>query len=335
MNVYSLLKLNRYLKNPRIKYLGLFLLHKLNKRYLAVHFDPINACNLRCRMCYFTDEDYIKKLKGTFDADQLPLLATAVLKRALKFQIGCGTEPTLYKNLPEVIRIAKEFEVPHISLTTNGNLLTKEKIKLYAEQGLNEIILSLHGVHQESYENFMQKGDYNKFLEVLQWITELKRTYKNLSLRINYTFNEDNFSELSEFFTIFGDYNINTLQLRPISRLGNTDYNNFRMDSIIPVYEDLIHQVKMECKSRGITFLAAENQKALINRKNVNSLPYAYSYCYISPNEFWHKDFDWKNETYDSYAKRKKLTNELLRNVFTSSGKTGKTQTENLNYKIS
>ena len=335
MNVYSLLKLNHFFKNQRIKYLGLLLLHKLNKRYLAVHFDPVNACNLRCRMCYFTDADYVKKLKGTFDPDDLTLLARAVLKRALKFQIGCGTEPTLYKNLADAIKIAKDFGVPHISLTTNGNLLTKEKIELYAEEGLNEIILSLHGVHQESYENFMQKGDYNKFLQVLQWITELKVTYKHLSLRIYYTFNEDNFSELSDFFTTFREFSVNTLQLRPISRLGNTSYQNFKMDEIIPIYDGIIKRIKKECKSKGITLLAAETSKDLVIRKSVNSLPTIYSYCYISPKEFWHKDFDWRNESYDAYAKRKKLTKELIRNIFTSSAKAEKGQTENLNYKIS
>jgi len=67
VKIYTLLKLNRYLKNHRIKFLGLFLLHKLDKRYLAVHFDPVNTCNLRCKMCYFTDDDYVQKLKDTFN----------------------------------------------------------------------------------------------------------------------------------------------------------------------------------------------------------------------------------------------------------------------------
>ena len=107
------------------------------------------------------------------------------------------------------------------------------------------------------------------------------------------------------------------------------------MDRIIPVYDGIIQEIELECRSRGITLLAAESSEALIHRKNTNSLLYAYSYCYISPLEFWHKDFDWKNESYDSYAKRKKLTRELIRNIFTSSIKIGETQTENLNYKIS
>jgi len=174
MRTYTLLKLNRFVKNHRIKFFGLFLLHKFNKRYLAVHFDPVNACNLRCKMCYFTDSDYVKTIKGTFDKNDLPLLGKAVLKRALKFQIGCGTEPTLYNNLEDVIKIGNSYKVPHISLTTNANLLTKEKLNKWIDAGLHEIIVSLHGVHQNTYENFMQKGDYHKFHDALQWISELK-----------------------------------------------------------------------------------------------------------------------------------------------------------------
>ncbi len=335
MKLYFLLKLNRFIKNHRIKFFGLFLFHKLNKRYLAVHFDPVNACNLRCEMCYFTDEDYVKTLKGVFDENDLPRLAKAVLKRVIKFQVGCGTEPTLYKHLDKVFAIAKKYQVPHISLTTNANLLTKEKLKFWVDSGLNEIIVSLHGVHKKTYENFMQKGDYEIFHQSLQMITEIKKEYKNLSLRINYTFNEDNFNELSDFFITFGKYNINALQLRPISDLGNTAYQNFKMDKIIPVYDKIISGIKTNCKSKNITLIAAPFAKNLVSRKNDESLIYQYTYCYISPTDFWYQDFDWKNETYNDYASRKEIPQELLRNVFTSSKKIKKLQTENLNYKIS
>ena len=57
------------------------------------------ACNLRCKMCYFTDEDYVKTLKGQIKDEDLNLIAESIFGRALKLQIGCGTEPTLYKNL--------------------------------------------------------------------------------------------------------------------------------------------------------------------------------------------------------------------------------------------
>lgn len=334
MKVYSLLKLNRFVKNPRLKLLGLFILHQLNRRYLAVHFDPVNACNLRCKMCYFTDDDYIKKLRGTFDKNEIPLLGKAVLKNALKLQIGCGTEPTLYNDLEDIFKIAKHYQVPHISLTTNANLLTEEKLKIWIQNGLNEIIVSLHGIYQDTYENFMQKGDYHKFLNSLQIISNIKEQYPDLSLRINYTFNEDNFNELKDFFTVFGTYKINTLQLRPIQKLGNTSYQNFDMKEIIPVYEDTIKEIKEVCKKKNITLIAASSAKNLISTKNPQSIIYNYTYCYISPTDFWHKDFDWKNETYNEYATRKKISLKLLQNVFASSKKIKSLQTDNLNYNI-
>lgn len=101
MKYYKLLKLNSFLKSNRIKLLGLYVLYVMNRRYLAVHFDPVNACNLRCKMCYFTDKEYLKKTKGIFPVDDLPFLGKAFLRRALKFQIGCGKEPTLYKDFPK------------------------------------------------------------------------------------------------------------------------------------------------------------------------------------------------------------------------------------------
>jgi len=130
MDIYKLLQLNRKIKSHRIKFFGLWLLHKFNRRYLAVNLDPVMACNLRCKMCYFTDADYVKTLKGQFKSEELEQVAKTIFKRAIKLQIGCGTEPTLYKNLPEIVKLGKQYGVPYISVTTNANLLDEEKIEV-------------------------------------------------------------------------------------------------------------------------------------------------------------------------------------------------------------
>ena len=163
MNIYKLLQLNRKIKSHRIKFLGLWILHKFNQRYLAVNLDPVMACNLRCKMCYFTDADYVKTLKGQFNDEDLNQVAKTIFSRALKLQIGCGTEPTLYKNLVNIVELGKAFKVPYISLTTNANLLTEEKIEVLLKAGLDEFTISLHGVTKETYESFMKKASYEKF----------------------------------------------------------------------------------------------------------------------------------------------------------------------------
>ena len=332
MNFYKLIKLNQSIKNHRLKFLGVYLLHITKRRYLAVHFDPINACNLRCKMCYFTDKNYVKNLKGIFPEDEIDYLGKSFFKRAIKLQIGCGTEPTLYKNVTKIIKTASKYKVPYISLTTNANLLTKETVKEWVVNGLSEITVSLHGVTNESYESMMTKGDFDKFINALKIITELKKTHP-VVLRINYTFNEDNFEELASFYTVFNDYNIDILQIRPISKLGDTEYNNFSLEKVIPLYDNINNILIEESIKRNVKLLS-HNPSQLNNRASIDSVINKYIYCYISPTSLFRKDFKWNNDTYDSYAKRTLLKKDILKDMRASKSELMKDTSDKLNYEI-
>ncbi len=85
MDIYKILKFNNTIKSHRIKFFGLWLLSVLDKRYLAIQFDPVLACNLRCKMCYFTDDEYVRaNMKGIFQEKDLEALAQVNFKNALK-----------------------------------------------------------------------------------------------------------------------------------------------------------------------------------------------------------------------------------------------------------
>jgi len=133
-----------------VKNFGIFILHLLDGRYLAVFLDPVLACNLRCKMCYFSDPEYRKRAKGILHLDDLPRIARAFFRRTLKLQIGCGAEPSLFPHNITLIRLAKQYKTPYISMTTNANLFTDKELWDFAEAGLDEITLSLHGVTRES-----------------------------------------------------------------------------------------------------------------------------------------------------------------------------------------
>ncbi len=323
------------IKNHRIKFFILWVFQILNKRYFAINFDPILACNLRCKMCYFTDENYTKTHKGSFKKEELDLWAKQTLPQALKLQVGCGTEPTVYKHLDRVFELGKQYKVPHISMTTNANILQKEKLILWIKNGLDEITISLHGVYQKTYEEMMQRGDYQKFHESLKLVTEVKKQFPNLIIRINYTFNEDNFTELKHFFSTYGKYAINIIQLRPISKIGNTAYNNFSLDKIIPVYDDFITKFRELASKNNITVLAPASHKNLKQRANESSLIFYYTYFYVSPQFFWKDGFDWKNESFKTFTKRIKWQKELFKNIFKSKKELKHLLREqNLNYDV-
>lgn len=341
MDIYKILKVNQYIKSHRVKFLGLWLLSVLNKRYVSIQMDPVLACNLRCKMCYFSDADFVRKnMKGMFKEEDLEPLATAVFKNALKLQIGCGAEPTLFKHNTRLIQLAKQHNVPYISMITNGNLLEDKDIADFANAGLNEIILSLHGVHKTTYEDFMDKGVFEKFHLVMQALTEQKKLKPGLRVRINYTFNKDNFYELEDFFKVYGSYAIDIIQLRPIDKIGDTVYNEFSLKTIENDYVRVSSAMKAEAEKRKITMLYPqstlrnEQQSLKVKTANDSSFLIPYTYFYVSPKFAWKEDFDWRTEDFAAWRKRSNWNTTLLKNVFRSRRSLDDTNRNMLNYSV-
>ncbi len=313
MNIYLIQKINKIIKIRFVKNFIVWILHIFNKRYLAIYFDPVLACNLRCKSCYFSNEEKRKELKGVFKADELNQIAKAVFSRALRLQIGCGAEPTLFQHNPELIRLAKKHKVSYISLTTNANLLTPESTKNLLDAGLDELTISLHGVTKETYENLMTNASFDKLLEVLQILTDLKPNYPAFKLRLNYTINNRNIAELKTFFDVLGKYKIDILQLRSLRDIGGEIQSVDRNNEFNIELKNAILSLKNECRSKKIAFI--EPDSFSVDNLESNDDDNA-SYCYISPRTFWQPDFDWKNETYNEYSKRTKYASKLFRKIF-------------------
>lgn len=331
MNVYSLLKANRLIKSNRVKLLGILALHSMKRRYYGIFFDPVLVCNLRCKMCYFSDAERRKELHGSFSREEISLLAKKFFPYALKLQIGCGAEPTMYKDISSLISLAKQYSVPYISMTSNANKLTYQELEEYIQKGLNEITISLHGVHKQTYESLMVNGDYEKFVQSLENISQLKKKYPEFKLRINYTINSDNVLELADFFSVFGKYDIDILQFRPIQKIGESEYNDFSWQKIIDNYDATLGKLRQEARKRNITIICP-SLNDLTKDNNNESIVFDYTYIYISPNEIYKDDFDLNKDTFHSYNKRKHLKRNLIKKIF--SKKLSSTLKTKLNYEV-
>lgn len=291
-------------------------------------------------MCYFSDEEKRKEMHGMLSIEEIETIAKALFHRALKLQIGCGAEPSLYKNLTEIVRLGKQYQVPYISLTTNGNLLTKEQLYEMAEAGLNEITLSTHGIRKETYEYLMTNGKYELFLQLLANLKEVKSHYPNFKIRVNYTMNEDNTEELKDFWNVFGEIPLDILQLRPVQEIGNSEYQNFSLTKISQRLDSVVTPLVEECKQRNIICMAPEQknletleQEAPDKDKTFEEL----TYCYVSALSCWSEDFDFHTETFESYSRRKRMGMYILRKLFEKTdGKLDKSKhvTRKMNYSV-
>jgi len=333
MDIYTSIKRFNKIDSIRLKLLALYALHITGKRYIGVFLDPVMACNLRCKMCYFSDEKIRKQMKGIMKDEDVKKISDAFFSRALKVQIGCGTEPTLYKNLPNIISEAKNKKVPYISLTTNANLLNETLIDECLSAGLDEFTISMHGVTKDIYEYFMTNADYEKYCNVLKLLTKAKEKYK-FKLRINYTINEQNLDDLTHLFEKFGDIKIDILQLRPIENIGDAEYHNFDHTKLIEKYDTIINGLKKQASERNIVCIAPTlNQIKSQDETNSNALISDFTYCYISPTSCWKPDFDINTETFGSYAKRTKLAKKIFLSIFKNTKELYK-RNKHLNYQV-
>lgn len=321
--IYKLLKINRMIKGHRVKYAALLASDLLGIRHLSVRIDPIFACNLRCRMCYFSDSEWRKQHQGRMDIADFERIAAMLFPKALQLVIGCAAEPTLHPDLLSMMRIGKKYRVPYISIVSNGQLLTEEHIREFITGGLDELMISTHGITKKTYEHMMTNARFDKLAEVLETLASLKREYNSQlpKLRINYTVNPDNLEELAQFFEVYGKFDIQVLQIRPIMDLGNTDYREKDLSPHLAKYNTTIRNLADQCRKNQIIFLAntADPTYQVANPASCISHEVLR---HVSPQLVWRPDFNWKEESYKEYCKRTGWRRHLLRMMFCNNADT-------------
>jgi MoaA/NifB/PqqE/SkfB family radical SAM enzyme len=313
----TLLRLNR-LAPARLKFAAVLLADFVRARHLIVRLDPIIACNLRCGMCYFSDEQYLPPGPvRRFSRADVERLAEQFFPLALQVHIGCGTEPTMYKGYATLVALARKHGVPFIGFTTNAQLLTAPHLRTMIEAGLTEITLSTHGVHKETYERLMVGASWETYHANLKMLCDLKRELgaDHPRLRINYTVNGSNLGELRDFFSRFDSYNISVLQIRPMDNIGNTAYHWEDLSPLAGEYHDVLAGLQEQCRQRGIHLMAgdpevrAENKYATVYETAVLRV--------LNPNTVWREDYDFRSMSYREYLKktgyRRQVLNYILR----------------------
>ena len=256
-----------------------------------------------------------------FSEEEVNHLAQSFFPLALATNIGCAAEPTVYKNVDQIVTLAKRYRVPTVSMTTNGQALTRDQIKSLVDSGLDEIIVSCHGVNKDTYEKFIVNATYDKFISLLDSIKKEKQRSR-LSLphiRINYTVNPENLDELTDFFPRFGKYDISTLQIRPVVDIPDAPYQWESFEPHQDRYHEILGQLETQCAKRKVTLLATRTDPTLKKRAkkdNYKSIILDAVLRPIKPGQVWKKDFDWKNETYRQYRSRKMFRRNLLRGIF-------------------
>lgn len=345
MNIYHLIKMMAGNRMPAsLKIFGLWGMHVSRRRLLGLYLDPVLACNLRCRMCYFSDEAQRKARfnGGSFQKTELDQVEKAFFHRALKLQIGCGAEPTLYPDLQDLVRRGKRAGIQYISITTNGQLIASGRVNLteLVAAGLNEITLSAHGMRAETYEQLMPGADFANFEKLVGILRDIKATYPDFKIRLNFTANAFNLHDLEAdvFWPVWRHVQPDIIQLRPVQKLGETAWTDFDLEPLKAAYDQTIGCILNECRRRSIVCIAptlTQIDEVASEQDGVSALIEDMTYCYVSPRGCYQDGFDLDHDTYESYHRRMHTGRRLFRMIWKPKTAQSPNISKKLNYDVS
>lgn len=338
MEFYRIIKRVARCRSSRLRLLMLWGARVMGRRSVGVYIDPVLACNLRCRMCAFSDAGQKARLHGRMSDSEIESVANGFFCDALKVQIGCAAEPTLDRRVGDIIKLAKESGVPYVSLTTNGQLLTAEMLDQYARAGLDEITLSVHGTEPEMYEWLMSGASFGRFMEAIDIIRDVKNRFRLLRLRVNFTVNADNAGQLPKLLDLFGSGLIDILQVRPVQCLGATAYDNFDLSTVREAYADLFVPLAERCRREGVECLMPSEtdiDAVAAPRSKRERMFEEITYCYAGPGSLYASDYDAEKDTFRSYHSRRRTWWRVLRSALIPSvgGAVENDSTKKLNYR--
>ena len=202
----------------------------------------VDACNLRCFMCSYRK----RKQKGDLDTQEVKSLLDGLANLSCKKVHFTGGEIFMRKDALEIMQYAHDRGM-RVTLTTNGTLLNKEKIKTLMRIPARSTTLSIDGPHSKVHDDIRgQKNAFKKTMKTLDYLARYKRP-KN-KIRINTVVNKKNYTQLPELAHILKQKDIDSWLLIPMDAWGDKNENMLslldikRFNTIIaPLLQEIIH----------------------------------------------------------------------------------------------
>jgi radical SAM protein with 4Fe4S-binding SPASM domain len=163
--------------------------------------DVTNQCNLRCVMCYFSDERVYKRKREDISVADFIRTAEQVFPLCAHVSLSFGTEPLLHRQFGELLAITQRYCVPSVGITTNGLLLNENLINQMIQSGLHHIAISVDAATKQTYEKVRVGASFEKLLATIQALSDAKERLGSVIPRIqlNFVLMRSNIEELPSF----------------------------------------------------------------------------------------------------------------------------------------
>jgi radical SAM protein with 4Fe4S-binding SPASM domain len=219
----------------------------LGIRPLNLEMDITNQCNLRCIMCYFSDERIYKRKREDISTEEFASIADQIFPLCHKVSLSIATEPLLHRQFGELLEIAAPYKVPRIYMNTNGLLFTAGIIDQLIASKFHAIAISIDAATKETYEQIRVGSHFEKVIANIHAINRAKeRTGTNLPhLTFNFVLMRRNIEELPALVRLAHE-----LQVEGIAAVHMVPYDNTNtLDESLQGHRDLCNRMLDEARA--------------------------------------------------------------------------------------
>ncbi len=135
--------------------------------------EPTNICNLKCPMCPAVVGKRVLA-KGQIELQQYKKLLDEVGPYIFQVQLWNQGEPFISKTFLDQVRYAKDKGLMTITSTNGHFIRNDEEACAVVRSGLDQLIISMDGTNQESYEKYRIGGNYQQVIDALGYISRAK-----------------------------------------------------------------------------------------------------------------------------------------------------------------
>jgi radical SAM protein with 4Fe4S-binding SPASM domain len=166
IKLYSSFILSRLIKSPII--MG---------QPIALSIEPTTACNLGCPECPSGLKKFSRKT-GNLSVELNQKIIDQLQNSLIYINYYFQGEPYINPNFFDFIKYASERNI-FCSTSTNGHFLNDNNCKKTIQSGLKQLIISIDGNDQESYEQYRKKGNYEEVIKGVKNIVKWKKKMKS------------------------------------------------------------------------------------------------------------------------------------------------------------
>jgi MoaA/NifB/PqqE/SkfB family radical SAM enzyme len=179
----------------------------ISKRPFYATFNVTCKCNSRCRSC-----SVWKKSNEDLTIEQIRKIFQELFDFGIRFVAIEGGEPFLRQDIFEIMDIFEKMGFLY-SLTSNGILLSEEKIAELNKRKPNSLMISIDSLERDKYKFLRGVDGLEKIIRNIELLKE--KLNKNILLRINTTVSPLNYKEVENILR-FSEQNNASFSATPI-----------------------------------------------------------------------------------------------------------------------